>query len=86
MHGNPQCGYTRGSFHVGEPLSLVLWGYLVAKEFKLRSNLLRYRPLTASPSPNGRGWPKRRRSRRPGEGSVADRIALLGSLRLLATS
>src|SRR5438034_3560444 len=43
-------------------------------------------PLTPSPSPIGRGWPKRRRSRRTGEGSVANRTALLGGLRLLATT
>jgi len=34
-------------------------------------------PPHPKPSPVGRGWPKRRRSRRTGEGSVANRTALL---------
>ena len=46
---------------------------LVAKKFKLRSNLLSCCPLTPSPLPMGEG------GRRPGEGSVADRTALLRS-------
>src|SRR5437762_648913 len=46
-------------------------------KFKLWSSLLTCRPLTPCPLPWG--------GRRPGEGSVADRAAILGGLRSLAT-